>query len=223
MADEPEVIRHQMEEKRADITEKLETLEDELAEKVQSATDTVSETVAEVKETVQDTTEAVRETVHETLQTVKSAFDIPYQVERHPWLMFGGAVALGYVGGCVLNRLEEPTHPAMGRLEGYDSEYQAELSGLPPEGRREEPSASKWLGELAVKFRPELDQLKGLAVGAALSVARDLLGRALPEEARPKVAETVDSFIVKLGGKPIHGLVPPEEAEQRRPEPTAAG
>jgi len=87
------VIRHQREEPRTDISDRLKTREGEFAEKVQSASDTVSETVAEVEGAVEDTVGTVEETVHETLGGVRSAFDIPHQVDRHPWLIFGGAVA----------------------------------------------------------------------------------------------------------------------------------
>jgi ElaB/YqjD/DUF883 family membrane-anchored ribosome-binding protein len=226
MADEPqpEVIRHQMEETRADISQKLETLEGELEQKVHAATDTVSETVADVKETVQETVETVKDTVHETLEAMKSAFDIPHQVDQHPWLMLGGAVAVGYVGGCLLNRLEGPSERAWhDGPAAYSTGFQTNLSNQ-EQGITEGSSGSRRLSELAQKFKPELDELKGLAVGAALSLARDFITRALPQETRQRVAETVDHFTTKLGGKPIQGLLPPEEPEQQpRREPTMAG
>jgi hypothetical protein len=76
------------------------------------------------------------------------------------------------------------------------------------------------LGEAAEKFKPEIDQVKGLALGAAISLARDLLGRYLPSEIKQQVTEAVDSFTVKLGGKPLHGLVPEDQTPQQ--EATAA-
>jgi ElaB/YqjD/DUF883 family membrane-anchored ribosome-binding protein len=221
MADEPEVIRKQMEETRTDLTEKLETLEGEVQDKVQNATDKVSETVENVRETVRDTVENVKETVHDTLESVKSTFDLPQQVDRHPWLMFGGAVAVGYVGGCLLSRLEEPrTADRSPRWEAGDYGHQAGAS-LAGAGTREESATSQWLGEMYQKLRPEIDELKGLAIGAALGVARDLLARSLPERASHQVGQVIDNVTTKLGGKPIHGLLPKEEQQSAQGYATA--
>ncbi len=215
MADESEVIRHQMEETRTDISEKLETLENEFAGSVQHATDAVSETVAEVQGTMRDTVESVRETVHDTMETVKSTFDVPHQVDQHPWLMLGGAVAVGYLGGALLTSLEKP------RSADYVPDYQTHLAGQ--ELRREPSSVSKWLGEMAQTFKPEIEEVKGLAIGAALSIVRDLVSRSLAPEMRQQLAETVDHFTVKLGGKPIQGLVPEPKAAHQTREPSMAG
>jgi ElaB/YqjD/DUF883 family membrane-anchored ribosome-binding protein len=215
MADEPEMIRKQMEETRTDLTEKLETLEEEIVETVQDATEKVSETVENVTETVRDSVETVRETVHETIDTVKSTFDLAHQVDQHPWLMFGGAVAVGYVGGRMLSSLEEPrTAEGTCRSEAVDLGYQTSAPAA-EYGSRETSPKSQRLGEMVEKFRPEIDELKGLAIGAALSVVRDLLTRSLAEQAQQPVAQVIDNVTTKLGGKPMHGLLPKEESEQR--------
>jgi ElaB/YqjD/DUF883 family membrane-anchored ribosome-binding protein len=221
MADEPEVIRRQMEETRTDLTEKLETLEGEVQDQVQNATEKVSETVENVRETVRDTVENVKETVHDTLESVKSTFDLPQQVDRHPWLMFGGAVAVGYVGGCLLSKLEEPRTTGWSpRLEANDVGYQAGAlsAGV---GAREESATSQWLSDTYQKLRPEIEELKGLAIGAALGVARDLLARSLPEQASRQVGQVIDNVTTKLGGKPIHGLLRKEEQQAAQGYSTA--
>jgi ElaB/YqjD/DUF883 family membrane-anchored ribosome-binding protein len=218
MADEPEVIRKQMEETRTDLTEKLETLEEEIVDKVENATEKVSETVEHVTETVKETVDTVKETVHETVETVKSTFDIAHQVDRHPWLMFGGAVALGYVGGRVFASLEVPRTPAWcSGSETFAPAFQTTAVENGSAAKKSAPT-SQWLGDMAEKFRPEINALKELAVGAALSVARDLLTRSLPEHARQPVADTVDRVTTKLGGKPVQGLVPVAEPD-RQPQP----
>ena len=43
--------------------------------------------------------ETVKGTVGETVETVKRTFDVPYQVDQHPWLMVGGATLAGYMLG----------------------------------------------------------------------------------------------------------------------------
>src|SRR5260370_9935 len=82
MDDEPEVTRAQMDETRASLSEKLETLEHQ------------------VVDSVQDTSNAV----HDTVAGVKDMFDLHLQVQRHPWLIVGGSIALGYLGGYLLLR-----------------------------------------------------------------------------------------------------------------------
>jgi phosphate uptake regulator len=74
MDDSPEVIRLQMEETRASLSEKLETLEQQVVGTVQDA-----------RAAVTDTVETVKEAVHETVETVKDTFDIGAQMQRHPW------------------------------------------------------------------------------------------------------------------------------------------
>src|SRR5947209_5600271 len=105
MDNEPEeVIKHQMLETRASLAEKLETLEQQVVGTVQSATTAVTDTVESVKDAVQETVEMARASVHHTVEAVKDTFDLSLQVRRHPWFMMAGSVALGYAGGCLLNR-----------------------------------------------------------------------------------------------------------------------
>jgi hypothetical protein len=108
-----EETRHDMEETRASMTEKLELLEERVRETleetksavediVENVRDTVDETVGVVKETVEgtkstveDIVENVKGTMDDTVTTVKQTFDLSYQANQHPWLFFGGAVLLG--------------------------------------------------------------------------------------------------------------------------------
>src|SRR5687768_2848245 len=113
MDDQTEVIKQQMAETRESLADKLETLENKVigtventtqsvANTVESVTDAVQDTVATVKGTVHDTVEAVKGGVHDTVETVREAFDIRQQVDRHPWAMLCGSVALGFIGGYLL-------------------------------------------------------------------------------------------------------------------------
>lgn len=88
MAEEPDVIREQIEETRTSLTEKLETLEGQVRETVQSA-----------KATVEDTLETVKSSVQNTVESVKQTFDLSYQVDRHPWAMTGGSFVVGFLLG----------------------------------------------------------------------------------------------------------------------------
>src|SRR5438105_8802525 len=133
-----DVIRDQMEDTRTSLTEKLETLEKKVASTVESATSNVAETVEAVKETVQETVSTVKDTVQDTVCTVKStvregvgavkdAFDICGHVERHPWVMLGGSIAVGYVLGRLLlpeakSTEEEFEHGAAQDREAWEHE-----------------------------------------------------------------------------------------------------
>jgi hypothetical protein len=85
MAEEPEVIRRQIEQTRSSLTEKLETLE------------------AQVKETV--------EAVTSTVKSVKRAIDVERQVREHPLAMTGGALLFGVAAGYVLTARRGPALP----------------------------------------------------------------------------------------------------------------
>src|SRR4051794_33818772 len=195
MADEPEpeVIRQQMEVQRAALTEKLETLENKLVETVQGAREAVAETVHEAKEAVHETVQTVRDSVQSSVETVKETFDVRRQVDRHPWAMFGGSVALGFAAGWLLNRGGETrsrgTFGASYPSSAYTDSGYAAAASRPSEERftgGAAPASPGWIEQLAQGFAPEVQKLKGLAIGAALSVARDLVGQAVPETLRPQ-------------------------------------
>lgn len=93
MSEDAEVIRQQMDETKAQLAEKLETLELQVAETVQSTGNVVSATVEAVQETVENVTGAVQDAV----QSVNHAFDLRRQLDKHPWYVLGGSVALGFL------------------------------------------------------------------------------------------------------------------------------
>jgi hypothetical protein len=196
MDNEAEVILQQMGETRTSLTEKLEALEDKVVRTVEGTTESVAETVNTVKEAVQGTVEAVSETVDKTVETVKQTFDLRRQMDRHPWLMFGGSVAVGFLGGCLLRpsryHRPVPARPSVPRS------WAVQTGQAPREG-------SSWLGEVGKKLEPALDKLKGLAIGAVAGLVGQSLLSAVPEPLRDQVEEVVESFTTALGGTPIHG------------------
>jgi len=188
---ELEVIHHEMEEKRASLAEKLDTLENHVLGTVQEATAVVSHTVEDVKSVVDTVTENVKETVESVADTVKHTFDMREHVRHHPWGMFCGAVAVGFVGGRLL---------APAQSEAAESaQAVAPPAPVPPAPRpaaagSEEPQSG--MTEL-------LQRVKGLALGALMKVVRDMLSESLPETMKADVMTVVDDFTTKLGGKPV--------------------
>jgi len=209
-----------MEETRESLTAKLETLENKVVGTVQEATtavaetvdsvkNAVSETVDSVKEGFTDTVDAVKETASDVVDSVKETFDLRAQFEKRPWLMFGGSMALGFLGGCLLPRrpprdsedVARDFRPVEGQWRDYGPQpFQRPAPRQQEEERPEEPGL---LAGLAEKFGPELNQVKEMALGAALGLFRDMLRRNLPENLRPQATEIVDNVTTKLGGRPV--------------------
>jgi ElaB/YqjD/DUF883 family membrane-anchored ribosome-binding protein len=179
---ELEVIRHQMEETRSSLADKLGELESQIRGAVEGATNLVTDTAETVQETVHNVTETVQETVH----NVTEAFDLSKQVERHPWPMMGAAVATGFVGNLLLSRLggvTELASSAAASLNGATSRVAAAVERPGP-------------------VRDMLVRLKGLAIGALMGGMRDMVVRALPPEYADDATQMVDDLTVQLGGKP---------------------
>jgi len=247
-----------MEATRAGLTDKLSALESQVGGTVQAATDAVeatkdavtgtveavTNTVETVKDTVQDTVEAVTDKVSETIgnvteqfqetvKTVTETLNVKLQAERHPWMVFGGAVALGALGGYLLGgasrrKSESPSRSQNGFPAGYHSGGEAQTTTSQPQAERQNsgPSvvgsvasaAGHALGGVAGSvgsalgglLGEQLGHLKGLALGAMMGVVRDLAVRSLPENLKGRVAEEVDRLTRGLGGEPIQGSILPE-------------
>jgi ElaB/YqjD/DUF883 family membrane-anchored ribosome-binding protein len=223
MADEPEpeVIRHQMEAQRAALGHKLETLENKIIETVDGAREAVAETVQTVKDSVQSSVETVKDTVSDSVEAVKETFDLRRQVDRHPWAMFAGSIAAGFAAGWLLNRagggrFAPSASPSWGSAPASyagaasaprqqpERRTASEFSAgpLPREGAATGPAES-WVDKAAHTFGPEIQKVKGLAIGALMGVARDLIAQAVPEQLRPQVGEVMDNVTAKLGGEPV--------------------
>jgi len=236
MPDKSEVIMGQMEDTRKGLTDKLEKLEEKISgtvetvsdtvatvtESVESVKDSIQETVSAVTDTVQNTVQSVTSSVGETVETVKesvaSFLDVPGHVRAHPWLMFGGSVLAGFLGGRMIlprsrkeSTSQAPTYAATA-FAGH-----APANAPPPEPRREERRpesrekpeghAEGWISRLAEKFSPQLSHLKGLAIGTLLGTVRDMAAKAVPDTLRHEVTDAINGFTSDLGGQVIRGPV----------------
>lgn len=216
MPPETELIKQQMNQTRVSLTEKLEALENKVFGTVHDTSGTISNTVQQVSSTVRDTVRevgaAVRETtgnvrasVREAVSSARDAVSISRQMHEHPWLMLGGSVFAGYVGGLVLDNLERGrllSPPSLSaapeRLlpQGSEVRERAESVQAPRRG------GSSFLKALVETFAPELDKLKRVALGTALGLVRDKVGESVPEHLREDVTALMDRVTQKLGGEP---------------------
>jgi ElaB/YqjD/DUF883 family membrane-anchored ribosome-binding protein len=199
MNQEPDEIRGQIEETRSALTEKLETLEHG-----------VKETVSEAKAAVTDTIENVKDTVKGTVETVKETLDIRCYVREYPWPMLAGSVAVGWALGCVFPRLTNGgkiTHMASGDKITHiaSNGTPLELNNRP--GTTPEPKVApreKHQGALSLlyeKFRPEIQELEGVAIGAIGALVRDLVKQSASEPLAERFGEVADRVTAKLGGR----------------------
>ena len=225
--DEFEAIKQQMESRRSSLAEKLEALECQVAEGVQGVTSAVSnvkevvqDTVQTVKgsvESVKDSVQWVKDSVQDTVgavkDSVKDTFDFQRQMDNHPWIMLGGAVALGFVAGRVMPDVPWPASdgraPGLSEPDGADGRRRYMAAGVPiaqpsvesrPVSTRSEPT---WIQNLTRTLGPEIDKLKSLALGAALGLVRDYVKKSVPPDLGNQLAGMIDNATSKLGGQPV--------------------
>jgi hypothetical protein len=229
MENEADAIRTQMEDTRASLSEKLETLEQQIVDTVQGATTAVTDTVASVKDAVTDTVSEVKATVSETVDTVKSTFDIEQQVRKHPWLVFAGAIAAGFVAERILDHMLKPrfaaspypplptppmpvTQPEPSPIHGGNGHSLAGNGHLRTEAVSDPTKAHNRVtpqgqahqaSDLTDLFGKEIEQLKKVAIGTTMGLVRDLVTDAMPAPVREDVRHILDSVTTKLGGEPV--------------------
>jgi len=243
MENEPDLIRDQMQETRMALTDKLEALEKRVVSTVQDTTSTVAETVSTVKKAVEDTVGTVKDTVQntvdtvsgtmqQTVSTVKETFDLPRQVDRHPWLMLAGSVAAGFVAGQLLpsasagsRKAEQPRGfvPSSSRFpESLARNTAAEAPGHNGAKAKEAGEEENWLGGMLEPFREEIEKLEGLGIAAVVGVMRDLVTQSVKGEIGERLGEWMNGLTEKLGGKPLREPIlesasdEPAEARSRR-------
>jgi ElaB/YqjD/DUF883 family membrane-anchored ribosome-binding protein len=201
---ELEVIHHQMEQTRASLADKLDTLENEVLGTVHQATSAVANTVEDVKSVVG----TVTETIEETVESVKETLNLKEQVRRHPWPMVGGAFAVGFLGGWMLG----PSHKEEAPEALSPEPYRPPLEPLRPVHRpRTESTAS------AQEAPTIVQKLQALAVGTLMNVLDKVVTDVVPENVKPDVESLIDDITVKLGGKPIHDSAKAESEENQHP------
>ncbi|HEY7158892.1 MAG TPA: hypothetical protein VH575_33415, partial [Gemmataceae bacterium] len=113
MPPETELIKQQMDQTRLSLVEKLETLENKVFGAVHDTTGTISSTVQQFGSTMRETTRDVGATVREAVSSARDALNVSRQMHEHPWLMLGGSVFAGYVGGLLLDNLERGHVPSL--------------------------------------------------------------------------------------------------------------
>lgn len=178
MTDTPETIRQQMEETKSQLSEKLESLELQVTETVCSTGTAVNATVGAVQETVETVTGAVQDAV----QSVSNAFDLQRQIHRHPLLVLGGSVVLGYLAGEFLARsakrrqqVTETEVPQIPATKNFD--HGPARPAIEPAATAAAITAAYESGLQSSAWH----QLKGVMFGTLVGMMRDVASRAVPQ------------------------------------------
>jgi ElaB/YqjD/DUF883 family membrane-anchored ribosome-binding protein len=191
MDSETEVIKRQMEGTRTALSEKLEQLEAKVSESVTGTVQAVASTV----EGVTDTVDKVTHSVDQTVDAVKQTFDLDRHARERPWMLFGGAVFLGFVGGSLLKRSSSRRYDRR-----YDRGDRWGQGFYPPSPRQEKPKEESSPGILG-QIGEEVSHLKQLGIGMAMGLIRDVAVNALPAAVAPLLSEAVNNITEKVGGK----------------------
>lgn len=211
MGEKSEVIQQEIDDTRSHLADRLEALGGK-----------ISGTVEAVEETVED----VAETAEDVVDTVKETFNLAKHTRKHPWLVVGGAVAVGYVGGRLLDsafsrsRTISQYYPPYPQVPVTQQGNGLHRTPSEPTSHGDGRQEKGWVGSLTDQFGPELNTLKGLALGALFGVARDMIARSLPQALKGEVEDVFDSATERAGGKPIQGRIvedsdrPEAEAKQ---------
>jgi len=187
-----DLIRRKMERTRESITDKLETLEKKLSESVEEVNSAVT---------------SAKETVHESVESVKDFMDVKAHVQRHPWVMVGGAVACGYVLGSLVAKDEREPPRVAAPLAPIRSQPTQGNGRHKTEKTPAQESSSWWSA-----FAPEIESFKSMALGAAVSALRDVVAAEVPPKMADQVRTLFDDVARKFGGEPL----PPEPQSSTR-------
>ena len=153
----------------------------------------VRQGVAGAQASVEEIVEHVKGAVGDTVATVQRTFDLPLQVQHHPWPMVGGALLVGYM----LGRWGGGRQAVAGSPRDIPG-VEASRPGSPPAARassaRPQPQqgmVSGMLEQLRDEMKDEISSLQSVAVGAVMSTLREMVTQAISSLApHPENAKT---------------------------------
>lgn len=232
------------------VTETVSEVTETASETVEAVKETVEGTVETVKETVEGTVE----TVKETFDLQSHVQNHPWLVVGGAVL--AGFVAGKLIGGgsrreerrdfsswesgadrpgrtshtwddrgsAFTRQMSAASEPSYGVPQGADYSGRQEQSSWA--GSSSSSSWGDWVGTLTQQVQPEIDALKGLALGAVFGLVRDMVSNGLPESLKGEVSNAINGMAERFGGKPVEGPVlgsSESQADERSaPEPAFA-
>ena len=162
-------------ETRLAMTSKLEQLEQRVQESVQHA----KTSAREVVDHTQDAAQQLIDRLEDFMVDARQAIDPRYQMNRHPWLMLGMALAAGYVVGRLESRQAGSGPTGSPTLTAVPSGRPAPVPGA---GSTDQTNI--WT-HLSGRAREELDLLKKAALVMGQSLIHDIFTQVLPSLVAP--------------------------------------
>jgi len=209
MENDTEVIRQQMAETRNSLSEKVEAVEEMVSSAVKETTEAVTKTVENVTDAVEGTVNTVKETVTGSVESVKNALDLSGYVEKYPWMVMGGGVAVGYLLGSMLGDSQPRSSggyapPASAYEPPAAPPSESHAWGATSAAPTSTGSAGKsWASYLPDSWMPLIDKLKGLAIGTMSGVIGEMVMKTVPENIKNEVSQMIDDATQRLGGTPL--------------------
>jgi hypothetical protein len=159
----------------------------------------VRQGVAGAQTSVEEIVEQVKDTIGETAATVQRSLDLPAQVEKHPWSMFGGALLVGYLLGSW-----SENHSAAGPTAARATEAirHPGSSSVVPTLVGASPPQPGFASDVLERLQDEIATIKSAAGGAVIGTLRAMVKQALPVLAPYLDAQT------KPGGQSQHYVQP---------------
>jgi ElaB/YqjD/DUF883 family membrane-anchored ribosome-binding protein len=195
-----ESIEQQMAQTRQSLTEKVSALEQQVVGTIQSATEAVNDSVQFARTAVQDTVEAVSGAVKDSVESVsdgvKEALDVSQRVRNHPWMMVGGAVAVGLVAGTLIFRRNRSVDTRPAHLPQPNS-------GPPLINTPVASSRPAWLTEIVDLVGSEVKKLAARAITRAVSSIRQRV-----EEGIPKLIHRAMPTVSPASAPHVNGVSP---------------
>src|SRR5579884_38927 len=148
------------------ISDKLELIERRIEEPVQGANLSAEELV-----------DRARDAADELLGKTKQSFDPTYQVHQHPWLMIGGAIAVGYVLGLLEARAVGPRRSGSGVYPYYPPG--AESPGAMPAASSQSGMTNIW-DSVGRELSAEVDHAKEALIDVGRTFIRELFQQLVP-------------------------------------------
>jgi len=164
----------------------------------------LADKLAALQDKVFGTVEHTVETVQETVEAAKRTFDLRYQTEMHPWRMIGLAMFAGAVAGHVLGGSKHSPFAGTPPEAFIPTPPWATRNGEVHAPKAFEPEPAAKPAEAPGLFHEELQQLKGVAIGAGMALVRDWLKQSVPA-LHEQIERIMNETTTKMGGVPVEG------------------
>ncbi len=175
-------MRQQMDDTMAGLTDKLEDLGDHFSGTV--------------------------ETVRNSVNSVRDTLDVKRQVRRHPFTAMAGAAALGlFLGfrpdGNPRRNNGNPVRPVTGPPAARPCAGANDDANGAGAGRTPAAAVPSWLAKGGEMFKPEINALRGVAVGVLLEVVRGAIMNPVAKPARSPAgdASVSNATLADPGGR----------------------